>query len=247
MDGDKLICTLGGSKGLFIAFDKMSGDVLWRSTGLADACTYSSPVAAEIGGVRQYIALVQTGVVGVSAKDGSTLWEHRREEAFPDIVAPTPVVKDNLIYINAWKGGGELVKVTMADGKFKAESVYAQKEIASPHGGVVRVGKCLFGNHDLRTWECMDFETGAVQWKSAALPAGSLIEADGRLYVLTAEGEAALLDASPDGFKELGRFPLPKRSEHRKPDGKAWAHPAISDGKLYLRDQEFVFCYKIGK
>ena len=100
--------------------------------------------------MHQYIAVVQTGVVGVSAKDGSTLWEYRREEAFPDIVAPTPVVKDNLIYINAWKGGGELVKVTPVGGKFKAESVYAKKEIASPHGGVVLVDKYLYGNHDLR-------------------------------------------------------------------------------------------------
>ena len=247
VDGNKLVCTPGGSKGLFVAFDKATGNVLWRSAGLADACTYSSPIVAEIGGVRQYIALVQSGIVAVAAKDGSTLWQYRREVAFPDIVAPTPVVKDNLIYINAWKGGGELVNVTAAGGKFKAESVYAQKEIASPHGGVVLVDKCLYGNHDLRTWECLDFETGSVRWKSAALPTGSVVSAEGRLYVLTADGVAALLDASPDGFKELGRFLLPKRSEHRKPDGKAWAHPAISDGKLYLRDQELVFCYKIGK
>ena len=245
VDGDHLIGTPGGKDGLFVAFDKATGDVIWRSAGLADACTYSSPVVAEIGGVRQYVALVQNGVVAVAATDGSTLWEYRREEAFPDIVAPTPVVKDNLVYINAWKGGGELIKVTAAGGKFKAESVYAQKEIASPHGGVVLMGKVLFGNHDLRSWECLDFETGAVRWKSAALGPGSLVGADRRLYVLTAGGEVALLDASPDAYKELGRFPLPKQSEHRKPDGKAWAHPAISDGKLYLRDQEFVFCYKV--
>ena len=82
--------------------------------------------------------------------------------------------------------------------------------------------------------------------EGSALGSGSLIYADGCLYCLSAEkGEVALLAASPDGYKELGRFPLPKQSEHRKPDGKVWTHPAISDGKLYLRDQEYVFCYKV--
>jgi outer membrane protein assembly factor BamB len=242
----KLICTPGGKNGLFVAFDKATGRVAWKSAGLTDACTYSSPIVAEIGGVRQYIALTQTGPVAVSAKDGSTLWEHRRDEPYPDIVAPTPVVKDNLIYVNAWKGKGECIRVTADGGKFKAETVYSQPDIASPHGGVVLVDKSLYGNHDLRAWECLDLETGAVKWKSGKLGTGSLIYADGRLYCLAADkSEVTLVEASPDGYKEHGRFPLPKQSAHRKPQGLAWAHPALSDGKLYLRDQELVFCYKV--
>ena len=198
--------------------------------------------------MRQYIALVQTGVVGVSAKDGSTLWEHRREEAFPDIVAPTPLFKDNSVYDTAWKGGCERLKLTADGGKFKAEVAYAKKEIASPHGGVVLANKCIFGNHDLRAWECQNLETGIVRWRSkpGAAGVGSLIYADGCLYTLSAEkGEVALLEASPDDYNELGRFTLPKLSQHHKPDGKVWAHPALSDGRLYLRDQELVYCYRV--
>ena len=81
VDGEHLICTPGGAKGLFAALDKTTGNVIWRSKELTDACTYSSPIVAEINGVRQYIALMQTGVVGVSAKDGSTLWEYRARGA----------------------------------------------------------------------------------------------------------------------------------------------------------------------
>ncbi len=209
VDGDKLICTPGGKNGLFAALDKKTGAVVWRSTGLSDACTYSSPVVAEIGGVRQYIALVQSGVVAVSAKDGSTLWEYRREEAFPDIVAPTPVVHGDSLFVTAWKGGGERIRVTADGGKFKAEAVYKKKEIASPHGGVVLMDGCLFGNHELRSWECQDFETGDLNWasKSGVVGVGSLIGADGRLYCLSADkGEVGLLEASPAGCKELGRF-----------------------------------------
>ncbi len=248
VDGDHLICTPGGSKGLFAALDKATGDVVWRSKELTDACTYSSPIVAEIGGVRQYIALTQTAVVSVSAKDGATLWEYRGEEPYPDVVCPTPICKGNLVYVNAWGGGGDLIKATASGGKFKADLVYSHKEIASPHGGVVLADGMLFGNHDFRAWMCQDFETGKIRWtaKPAALGTGSLIYADGCLYCLTAEkGEAALMAASPDGYMELGRFTLPKKSAWRKPSGQVWAHPVVSNGKLYLRDQELLFCYDV--
>jgi outer membrane protein assembly factor BamB len=250
VDGDRLICTPGGPKGLFAALDKTSGEVLWRSKDLTDACTYSSPVAAEVKGVRQYVALTQNGAAGVSAKDGATLWEYRRDLPFPDVACPTPLVKDDLVYLTAWGGGGTLLKLTPDGNKFKAEVVYQEKEIASRHGGVVLVDGFIYGNHDQRDWVCQDFATGAVRWrtKPAAAEAGTLIYADGRLYTLSeGKGDVALVEATADGYKEAGRFTLPKKSGLRKPSGKIWAHPAISDGKLYLRDQEYVFCYKIAK
>jgi outer membrane protein assembly factor BamB len=248
VDGDQVVCTPGGAKGLFAALDKTSGKVLWRSTGIADACTYSSPIVAEVNGVRQYVALTQTGAVGVSAKDGSTLWEYQRDDPFPDVVCPTPVCKGDLVYLNAWGGGGTLLRLIPDGGKFKTKVVYANKEIAAPHGGVVLANGFLFGNHDFRAWECLDFEKGDVKWasKPGDLSSGSLIYADGCLYCLAADSdEAALLEASPNGYKELGRFTLPKQSAHRKKSGKLWAHPVVSDGRLYLRDQELVFCYKV--
>ena len=245
VDGDLLICTPGGKKGLFAALNKTSGKVVWQSAGLTDPCTYSSPVVAEVAGVRQYIALTQTGVVGVAAKDGLTLWEHRRESPYPDVVCPTPAVKDNLVYANAWKGGCTLLRLTPDGGKFKAEVVYDKKEIASAHGGFVLVDKLMFGSNDLASWECQDFETGDIRWRSSALGAGSLIYADGCLYCQAPGGEVALLAASPDGYKELGRFRPPKESANRRPSAKVWTHPVVSGGRLYVRDQELVFCYKV--
>jgi outer membrane protein assembly factor BamB len=247
VDGDRLVCTPGGPDGLFAALDKADGAVLWRSKGLADGCTYSSPVVAEVHGVRQYVALTQDGAAGVAAKDGAVLWEYRRDQPFPDVVCPTPLVQDDRVYLTAWGGGGTLLKLTPDKNKFRAEAVYSSKEIATPHGGVVFVNGAVYGCHDLRAWECQDFATGEVKWRSkpGALGAGSLIAADGRLCCLTADGEAALVEASPDGFRVVSRFPLPKMSAMRKPSGKVWTHPVISDGRLYLRDQEYVFCYRI--
>jgi outer membrane protein assembly factor BamB len=247
VDGDRLVITPGGGQGLFAALNKTDGTPLWRSKAVQDPCTYSSPVVLEVGGVRQYVALTQDGAVAVAAKDGARLWEYRRDKPFPDVVCPTPLVKDNFVYLTAWGGGGTLLKVTGDGNNFKADAVYTEKEIAPHHGGVVLVDGFVFGNHDLGSWECQDFATGAVKWKSKAraLASGSLIAADGRLYCLTDAGEVAMLAATPDAFKELGRFALPKQSKKRQPSGKVWSHPVLSDGRLYLRDQEYVFCYKV--
>ncbi len=249
VDGDKLVCTPGGPEGLFAALDKKTGAVLWRSKGVTDAATYASPIAADIAGVRQYVALVQNGLVAVSAADGRKLWEHRRAADYPDVVCPTPVVQGDLVYATVGNGGGcDLVRIERAGDGLKATPVYTKKEIASRQGGVVLVEGNVYGAHEDRAWVCQDFGTGATKWESKrrAVGIGPVVYADGRLYVVSeATGEVAMIEASPAGFKQVAKFKLPKESSLRRSRGKVWTHPVISDGKLYLRDQELIFCYNI--
>ncbi len=248
VDGDRLVCTPGGKKGLFAALDKKTGEVLWQSKDVPQEATYSSPLAAEVGGVRQYIALTQDGAAGVDAKTGGLLWEYRRAMAFPDVVCPTPILQGDKLYITAgWGGGCELLQLKPDGKKFKAVSVYENRMIGSKQGGVVLVDGLVFGYHEDRSWVCQDFATGDVKWESnrRAIGNGSLIAADGMLYCLSEKGIAALVAASPEKYQEKGRFTLPQQSEHRKPNGKVWTVPVVSGGRLYLRDQEFIFCYKV--
>ena len=249
VDGDKLICIPGGPEGLFAALDKKTGAVLWRSKQATDAATYASPIWAEIGGVRQYIALVQGGLVGVSANDGSVLWQHRRDSDYPDVVCPTPIVHGDFVYASVGNGGGcDLLKIEKNGDKFKATPVYNQKQIASRQGGVILVDGNVYGAHEDRAWVCQDLATGKTKWESnrRAVGIGSEVYADGRLYVVgEAKGEVAMFEASPAGFKQIAKFELPQQSTLRKPRGKIWTHPVISDGKLYVRDQELIFCYQI--
>jgi hypothetical protein len=126
--------------------------------------------------------------------------------------------------------------------------VYSQKEIGSRVGGVVLVDKYVFGFHETRAWQCQDLATGQIKWSSnrRALGAGSVIYADGMLFCVGEDrGEVALVEASPDAYKELGRFKLPMASNNRQPNGRVWSHPVISNGLLYVRDQELIFCYKV--
>ena len=78
------------------------------------------------------------------------------------------------------------------------------------------------------------------------LKKGAVSAADGRLYCLEEDsGTVALIEPSPEGYKEHGRFTLQPQSSQRSRRGKIWTHPVIADGKLYLRDQELLFCFDI--
>ena len=206
VDGDKLICIPGGPDGLFAALNKKTGSVLWRSKDVKDAATYASPIAAEIGGVRQYVALVQGGLVGVSAKDGSVVWQHRRDSDYPDVVCPTPVVQGDFVYASVGMGGGcDLLKIEKDGDKFKATSVYSKKAIASRQGGVILIEGNVYGPHEDRAWMCQDFETGATKWESnrRAIGMRSLgIRRRRRLYVVSeGKGEVAMIDCIAEGVQ----------------------------------------------
>src|SRR5262249_44891539 len=154
----------------------------------------------------------------------------------------------NQVYLTAWGGGATLLKIEPDGPKFKATEAYQKREIANRHGGVVLVGKYVYGNHDERSWDCQEFASGEIKWAERgrrALSPGTLSAADGRLYCLAEKGEVALLEANPTKYVEKGRFTLPRKSNQRKIRGVVWTPPVIAHGHLYLRDQEFVFCYKI--
>jgi outer membrane protein assembly factor BamB len=250
VDGEQLVITPGGPKGLFAALDKKTGKELWRSKDVPEQATYASPMVLEVGSVRQYLALHQKGVVGVAAKDGELLWSYQRDEPFPDVVIPTPVVQGNRVYVTSWGANAELLQIDPDGKKFKAKVAWSEKEISNIQGGVVLVGDNVYGFHAERAWECQDFATGAIKWTSKrnALGAGSLMAADGLLFCLGekgGKGDVALLEASPAKYTQKGRFQLPEGSSLRKSRGGIWTHPVLSDGKLYLRDQELLFCYEV--
>ncbi|HEV3145713.1 MAG TPA: PQQ-binding-like beta-propeller repeat protein [Gemmataceae bacterium] len=247
VDGDHLICSPGGNGGTLAALDKKSGKLIWRSKDLKDGAAYSSIIAADVEGVRQYIQLTGKGIAGVAATDGQLLWSVERPHRTATI--PTAIYHDGYVYTTAGYGCGcALIKLTKSGNSFKAEEVYANKNMTNHHGGVVLVDGHIYGFSESGGWECQDFMSGKVVWdeKGKGRGKGSLTFADGRLYCYTQDdGILFCIDASAAGFKETGRFSIPQQSKLRKPSGRIWTHPVIANGKLYLRDQELLFCYDI--
>ncbi len=245
VDGDQVVVTPGGGNGAIAAFDKATGKLLWQSKGFTDGAQYSSIVPAAINGEKQYIQLTMQSVVGISPKDGAVLWK----QPFPGktAVIPTPVVKDNQVYVTAGYGAGcAALKIEAGN---KISIAYENKVMKNHHGGVILVGDYLYGHSDGNGWVCQDWKTGEQKWnEKSKLGKGAIGYADGMFYCLEeSSGTVALIEASPDGWNEKGRFKLDPQTTIRSPQGHIWTHPVIANGNLYLRDQDLIFCYSVKK
>jgi outer membrane protein assembly factor BamB len=248
VDGDKLICTPGGQQGTLAALDKRTGAVLWRSQGFTDPATYSSAVPAEVGGVHQYVQMTDLGAIGAAADSGRPLWRYLRRPPYPDdtFVIPTAIVHDASVYTST-SAGCDLAKLAPLGKGFRASKVYSTKAMKNQSGGVVLTGEHVYGYSDGRGWICQKFDTGAVAWyEKGKFGRGSLTYADAHFYCYGEDdGTALLIEATPDGWREKGRFSLPRQSQQHKPNGKFWTHPVVANGRLYLRDQELLFCFDV--
>jgi outer membrane protein assembly factor BamB len=253
IDGDRLICTPGGGKGTILALTKKDGKKVWQSEDLKDGAAYASIIAADIGGVRQYITQTSKAAVGVRVTDGKLLWRIDQLKRAVAVI-PTPIVAENLAFFTSGYGAGcELIKIDVnADGTVKAAPEYTKNPlIVNHHGGVVRVGDHLYGHTDSGgKWFCYDFKKGGEEfvWDTNKLGKGSLTVADGMLYCLDQDpkkGQVVLAEASPNGWSEKGRFDLPEKSQFPRRAGMIWSHPVVANGKFYLRDHELLFCYDI--
>jgi outer membrane protein assembly factor BamB len=251
VDGDKVICTPGGKEAAMAALDKRTGDVVWRcvmpviGNRGGDGAGYSSAIAAEICGVRQYVQLLGRGAIGVEAATGRFLWGYN-DIANNIANIPTPIARGDYVFVTtAYNTGAALLKITRDGERFQAQEVYFinPKDFQNHHGGVVLVGDCLYGGSGPSRGDptCIELSTGKIAWKQRAPSQGSagILYADRRLIFRYDRGEVFLIEASPKAFQIKGRF-TPPRDE-----GPAWPHPVVHQGKLYLRHSNSLLCYDL--
>lgn len=206
---------------------------------------YSSVIAIEHEGIRQYVQMTSSALVGVSADSGEVLWQYNKPSNGMGINCSTPIYQDGLVFASsAYGAGGGAVKLTKkSDGKFEAEEVYFTTNMQNHHGGMIVVDGALYGANGGNgggMMACIDFKTGETIWRDRKGPKGSLLYADGRLYLRSEDGPVLLVEPSKEGFVERGRFEQPDRSS-----AMAWAHPVVANGKLYIRDQGLLLCYDV--
>lgn len=241
VDGNKVLLTPGGKKGAMVALDKKTGALLWQSAQWTDSAAYSSIVPSEFGGKRHYVQFTESSVAGIEATTGNLLWRAPRKGATASI--PTPVLSKDLVFVTSGYGVGcNLFKLKSDTGGITTEEVYANKNMVNHHGGVILIGKHLYGHSDSGGWTCLEMATGEVAWKNGGVGKGAVTYADGHLYCRSegGKGTVALVEATPTGYKEKGRFEQPDRSKQN-----SWAHPVIAGGKLYLRDMDVLLCYDV--
>ena len=218
--------------------------------GSGGGAAYASAIAIDFEGQRQYVQLTARALIGVAASDGKFLWRYETPANRMGINCSTPFYHDGMVFAaSAYGAGGGLVKlIKTADGGVKAEEVYATRKMQNHHGGMILLDGSLYGangGNEGGCLICLDFKTGNVLWDGRddaqrRAPKGSIALADGRLYYRTEKGTMLLIEPSAKEYIERGRFEQPDRT--RLP---AWSHPIIANGKLYLRDQDVLFCYDV--
>jgi outer membrane protein assembly factor BamB len=244
IDGDKLLVTPGGKKNTIVALKKTSGELIWSAqVPQGDNAGYSSIAVATIAGTKQYIQFMQRGVVSVEAETGRYLWRHNGAANGTANIS-TPIASGDLVFsASAYGKGGALAKITREGDTWTAAEVYFTSDMQNHHGGMILLDGYLFGNNGGKL-ACLEFKTGKVMWQSNIPGKGSIAFADGCLYYRNEGGKGAiyLVEANPEKFVERGRFEQPDRSKRN-----AWAHPVIANGRLYLSDQDVLFCYDVKK
>lgn len=244
IDGNTLVCTPGGSQATLLALDKRTGALLWKSAVPGgDEASYASAIVVEVGGVKQYVQFVQKGLVGVEAKTGKFLWRDDRTAQGSLANMLTPIAHEGRVYSGAGRGGnGGLVKLTVSGGNVAAEPVYFAPRLPAGIGGAVQVGGYLYGTAG-QALQCVEFATGTVKWQERGVGPGSVLHAEGHLYLHAESGEVSLIDATPDAYRERGRFTPPNGPEQGR--GRAWTYPVLANGRLYIRNLDRLWCYDL--
>ena len=231
--GDKLLVNAGGPGASIVALNKSNGAVIWKSQ--SDKAGYSSAIPLTLNGLTQVVFFTGQRAVGLDSKDGRLLWEYAKP-ANRVANAATPIARNNRVFISSDYGtGGGVVEINPDN---KAQEVWFTRDMKNHHSSSVLIGDHLYGfSSSILT--AMKFDTGEIAWRDRSVGKGSLVYADGRLYCFSENGVMGLVEATPAGYVEKGRFRIEQGSL------PTWTHPVVAGGRLYLRDQDTIYAYDV--
>jgi outer membrane protein assembly factor BamB len=244
VEGDAVVVLVGGKGAGVVALDKATGKTLWKATD--DPASYASPIATGTGADRQLIFLTGSNLRGLSPA-GKELWAYPFKDKLNES-STTPIKVGDTVVGSSVTAGSVALKVTAKDGKWTAEREWLKPDLTCYFSTPVVVGKHLYmvnGAASLTnptiTLRCVELGTGTVAWERKNVGkyhAAIVRTGDDNLLMLDDKGELILFAADPAGYKELAKA---------KVCGPTWAHPAVADGKVYLRDERELICVPLGE
>ncbi len=247
IDGDKLYFSPGGPETMTIALDKATGDLIWKSESLDDQPGYVSPIFIDYAGKRMIINVSLEHVFAVDASNGDILWKVPLPNSRPGrdlILCVTPLFHDGQVYVTGgYNIGGMMIQI--ADNGKGANVLWTDDVLDVHHGGVVLVDGYIYGANWLNNadgnWCCIDWNTGKKMWEEHWNCKGSIISAEGMLYVYDEKnGNVGLLKATPEKFDLVSSFTVTQGDM-----GPFWTHPVIHNGILYIRHNNALMAYDI--
>jgi outer membrane protein assembly factor BamB len=245
--GERVVVNVGGAKqkaGL-VAFDLVTGETAWQA--LADAASYSAPVAVEVDSRPHVLAVTRLACVLVDAATGEIRWQFPFGQRGPTVNAATPVLLagDRLLVSAAYGIGTVCATFDLRGATPVWEGI---DSLATQYCTPLAVAGHLYaidGRDDVppADFKCLDPATGRVLWTERGFGYGTLLAADGKLLVAKTDGEVLLIEPDPAGLTILARC----RPFGRNQAGSLRALPALADGRLYLRDDRRLVCLAVGR
>jgi outer membrane protein assembly factor BamB len=227
LTGSLVICDVGGPGASTVAFDKLTGNVLWKSG--SDEPGYATPVLAEFAGQPTVVSFRAAALVGCDLKSGKELWRFPWKTSY-DINAATPLVMGDKVFISSgYNTGCALVQIARG----QAKQLWRNKNLRAHFNSPVAANGSIYGidgNAGGGNLVCLDATSGDVRWMEKSVKGGAMILADGKLIILTEKGELVICEASPAGFRPLSRS--------RVLDHRCWAQPTLDAGRLFVRNNE---------
>ena len=244
-----VIVSPGGTKASMVAFNINDGKVIWEAESLNEEPQYVNPKLIEYAGKKMVVNVMGEDIIAVNVKDGKILWKvnYASINAATGRVmknhAITPIYKDgNILIANGYNWVALKLKLS-SDGN-SVQVIWENRNFDPQHGGVVLLGNYLYGaNHmskPVDTWVCVDWTTGKNLWTSKWYSRGSIISADGMLYLFEEKsGHVALARPNPAKLDIVSEFQITKG------EGPFWAHPVINKGNLYIRHGDVLMAYQV--
>jgi outer membrane protein assembly factor BamB len=247
IDGDKIYFSPGGPETMTIALNKANGNLIWKSASLDDKPGYVSPILVEYAGKKMIVNVSLGHVFAVDASNGEILWKVAHVKLSPGhdlIFCVTPLYHNGRVYVTGGYDNGGMM-VTIADDGESANVAWTDSVLDVHHGGVVLVNGYIYGSNWLHNgdgnWCCLDWNTGKKMYEEHWNCKGSIISAEGMLYLYDEKkGNVGLVRATPEKFDLVSSFKITQGST-----GPFWSHPVIHNGKLYIRHGNALMAYNI--
>jgi outer membrane protein assembly factor BamB len=240
--GDLLIVAPWGSRAAVVAYDRMTGKVVWKVPNPdGKVQDYQSPVPMVLGQRQTVVASGKAGyTIGVDVATGKRLWTFDGFDCRWHIPSPTVVGKHHILLTGGYKAGAVLFEVRKRGSRYSAHTVWDGDAMGSKLPQPLVYQGYIYGNSsDNRGGlRCITPE-GKVIWQTKRDPGfgmGNLLLVNGIIYIVNGKnGVLVMAEATPKEYRELGRAQILSGKE-------VWGPLAYAGGKLVLRDQQQLVC-----
>jgi outer membrane protein assembly factor BamB len=245
---DMVICSPGGKETSIVAFNKMTGELVWKSESVGGQRAYASPTLYEYKNFRYILAATGTDLIALEPATGKVVWTFKYWDGEkwdqPGLIwANTPTSKGADIFLSKGYDYRNVMLTMSEDGKSVTEK-WSNMVLDNHHHGLIELDGYIYGSNwqsnSKGKWVCMNWNSGETKYETDWLTKGALVYADSLFYILEEKsGTVALVKPDPANFEVISSFKLQGGS------GPFWSHPFIANGKLYLRHGEVLFVYNI--